>query len=478
MKTHCIYGPPGTGKTTRLMDLLGGATRLYGGERVIFVSHTRAAAAEAMTRADGKISIPPENVSTLHSLCFRAMGYNRTQVVDRTRIRKFGELVGIPTTGKSDPDKDEVLSRGDFYLALYNLARVTYKDPAVVYDYSDRPGTWTEFGYFTTSYENWKHTYGLIDFTDMLSNFLEDQQVHEVEPEVLIVDEAQDLSPLQWDVVMYIARTCKYVHVAGDDDQAIFTWGGADEHGIDKFEKLTGAKRDILSQSYRIPGAVYKISQALIRRCKSRVDKNYAPRADEGVVREFSSIEHLPPEDESAALFLYRDFVVRKDIEDYLISNYIPYHCRTGYASPLQSNLCRAIGSLERAKALGGRVPTSEEHLVRRFLSGYGRHIADNDGMDRVVQHGWEQMLKVPSRLISYHRQVLHDAEPRFTLSTIHGAKGRESRRVVVCTGMSNKIAEAYTRYPDPEHRVFYVAATRAIEQLDIVGWGSDYPLR
>ena len=37
---------------------------------------------------------------------------------------------------------------------------------------------------------------------------------------VLMVDEAQDLTPLQWDMVL-IAKFVDRVYIAGDDDQAI-----------------------------------------------------------------------------------------------------------------------------------------------------------------------------------------------------------------------------------------------------------------
>ena len=45
---------------------------------------------------------------------------------------------------------------------------------------------------------------------------------------VLMVDEAQDLTPLQWDMVVKIAKHVDRVYIAGDDDQAIYEWNGAD----------------------------------------------------------------------------------------------------------------------------------------------------------------------------------------------------------------------------------------------------------
>ena len=71
----------------------------------------------------------------------------------------------------------------------------------------------------------------------------------------LFVDEAQDLSAHQWQVIDMIQEVAKPIetYIAGDDDQAIFRWAGAD---IEHF--IAMAKNDAntiipLTQSYRIP---------------------------------------------------------------------------------------------------------------------------------------------------------------------------------------------------------------------------------
>jgi DNA helicase II / ATP-dependent DNA helicase PcrA len=46
--------------------------------------------------------------------------------------------------------------------------------------------------------------------------------------EVIFIDEAQDLSPIQWKMFDVLKSKSKDVFLAGDDDQAIFAWAGAD----------------------------------------------------------------------------------------------------------------------------------------------------------------------------------------------------------------------------------------------------------
>ena len=50
-----------------------------------------------------------------------------------------------------------------------------------------------------------------------------------------MVDEAQDLTPLQWDMVVKIAKGVDRVYIAGDDDQAIYEWNGADVKHFSNF---------------------------------------------------------------------------------------------------------------------------------------------------------------------------------------------------------------------------------------------------
>ena len=216
MRVEAVYGPPGTGKTTELLRRVQEAREAgVQAERVAFVSFTRAAAHEALSRLGLKRS---DNVSTIHSMAFRQLRLRQAQVVDTAKLREFSTILGIPVVGKS-PEDDEERADGDFYLDILNNARATFTNPAMAYDLSDRPGTRAEFDLFVRSYADWKSTYGYYDFSDMLERAV--QRRVSLDAEVIFVDEAQDLSPLQWQVVDHFCRRSDEVHIAGDDDQAI-----------------------------------------------------------------------------------------------------------------------------------------------------------------------------------------------------------------------------------------------------------------
>jgi len=74
--------------------------------------------------------------------------------------------------------------------------------------------------------EEYKTKMGKQDFVDMIA--LYPTMADPIHLDLLIVDEAQDLTPLQWTMVRHMAETAAEVVIAGDDDQAIHRWAGVD----------------------------------------------------------------------------------------------------------------------------------------------------------------------------------------------------------------------------------------------------------
>lgn len=90
----------------------------------------------------------------------------------------------------------------------------------------------------------------LCEFTDMIVKFNNQEICPELK--VLIIDEAQDLAPIQWTMAKLIAYAGK-TYVAGDDDQSIYRWAGVDP---DDLINLDG-DRYILDQSWRVPRKIH-----------------------------------------------------------------------------------------------------------------------------------------------------------------------------------------------------------------------------
>ena len=115
----------------------------------------------------------------------------------------------------------------------------------------------------------YKKDTGIIEFYDMIGLFTDKIKTKDSLYDIIFLDEAQDLNALQWDMFFELEKLATRSYIAGDDDQAIFSWAGAD---VKKFLSLKG-DRKILPQSYRIPRNVHKVAKNIVERIKNRYVK-------------------------------------------------------------------------------------------------------------------------------------------------------------------------------------------------------------
>lgn len=463
MKVCAVYGPPGTGKTTEMLRRVEDA-KLRGvqAERIAFMSFTRAAASEALSRLGLKRS---NNVSTIHSMCFRALNLKQSQVVDPAKLREFSKEVGVPIIGKS-PEDDEERADGDAYLDIISKARNTFTDPAEVYDYSDRPGTRAEFNMVIRAYSEWKSVYGFYDFNDMLERTA--RRASKLDAEILLVDEAQDLSPLQWRVIERFAAGVAEVHIAGDDDQAIYTWAGADPHGMARFIERHDGISEVLSQSHRLPIRVHEKSQALIRRVALRVDKDFSPKSDMGLVQVHGNINSVAIKPEEDILLLGRTHSVLREIEKDLIDRRIPYLRESGRPGMYQNKYAKGIIAFKKLER-GETLQEFERTYLFHVATTETRVLLERNDYATITKRPFYVALDIPFRVIDFYRDADLDVTPCLRLSTIHASKGHEAERVILLTDTTARVAQTAEVKPDDEIRVWYVGMTRAKNILDIV---------
>ena len=130
----------------------------------------------------------------------------------------------------------------------------------------------------------------IYSFADMINKFIKEGTPPPLK--VLVVDEAQDLAELNWQLVDKLTENVDITYIAGDDDQAIYEWNGAKPQ---RFVDYQGDKI-ILNQSFRIPKKVHEVAEVISKRIKVREEKEYKPRKEEGSVTEISSVNLLPLE--------------------------------------------------------------------------------------------------------------------------------------------------------------------------------------
>lgn len=415
MPSLTIFGPPGTGKTHTLVDYAQEALERH--RRALYLSYTKAAAIEATSRLKGITA------STVHSLAFQLLGLTSAQVVDDKKLQSFSDLSGIPIMDKKGVEP--VPEEGDDYLKVISYANHRLMTHDQAYDEFNRPGAYNKFVAFTQLYGEWKKQYGYVDFDDMLLMFV-DRALKANFPAVLL-DEAQDMTPLLWRCFNKIVEETKEIYLAGDDDQAIYEWNGADPHGMANF----GGKRHVLDKSFRVPQRVHWLMHdQLLPRFQTRVNKKFAPADREGIVIRYGSAHDFPIGDFRGEdlKILTRDKFRQQEIARMLNAELIPYRTAGGF-SPWTSKV---------AQELRAGKPIDQLNIGPNWREFYSK--AD---------------LTEPVTI---------------ELSTIHQAKGKEARHVMVDCMMTNSTLENMTTKPDAELRVWYTACTRAAEFLYICG--------
>lgn len=463
------YGPPGTGKTRTLVNDIG--DHIKAGDKITFVAFTRAAAAEATSRVKSDLL----NIRTLHSLAFAFLGMGNSSVVDARKLVEFSAKTGILFKAI---EKAEESQEGDEFQAVLSYANNRKVTTMEAYDHFGRPGTLQKFGMFLESYAAWKESTGFLDYDDMLMRF---RSVLTNSPgtigrwPVLFIDEAQDLSPLQWDVVRLLCRGARRVYVAGDDDQAIFEWNGADPHGMESFANDYRAAVHVLSQSYRVPVRAFEFAtKNVLSLIERRKDKRFAPRNAAGRVLRYGDISDVPwskhADKDGGRMILVRDQYRRAEVERMLNADMIPYRS-IGGQSPFDNRYARALRGFNKLRRHERPTPSEQSALEDSLISP---EMVDDVryGDLREVPH-WRNMVHVPAHLHHFYESVDLDAPLNTVVSTIHQAKGKEHTHVIVDLTLSPRTESSAQLDRDAEARVMYVAMTRASEELVLCGENS-----
>jgi DNA helicase-2/ATP-dependent DNA helicase PcrA len=461
LKRTVIFGPPGCGKTHRLAEIVSQFLKQREG-RVLFTSHTKAAAQTALERVGDD---PRVDTSTLHSYCFKELRMSRAQTVDDAKIMEVFEEFGLDNEDGGD---------GRRYQEVMSHAACTGKSVLESYELLGSPGTRAHFTSFEKSYQRWKDTNGFLDFNDMLLRFLTHRRPSG--HALLMIDEAQDMTPLHWKVVRHfiLLNPRASIVIAGDDDQCLYAYAGADPHGMAQFAEDYKARVHTLTQSYRVPKTVHEIAQKIASRMARRQDKVYAPTNKEGTVKAHGSFAArlLGGED---TLVLYNDKFVRKEVESELIDMGIAFTATGGFPAPLQTKGAKAVYSAmsEHPDAATIRKGLNERGVDLFNAVGVGQVIDKiRRGDHSIVNFGNNEWL-----VGDYYSRVDWTKPPNVRISTVHGAKGSEAEVVHLLLDQSQAALDHGWRDPDAAHRLFYVGVTRTKNVLHTYEGENGYDL-
>lgn len=463
IKAFSIRGGPGCGKTATMMKVI---SRLkhegYDNDDIAFVSHTRAASEEALSRLG--IGKSP-NVCTLHSMAFRLLGMSSIQVVDYKKLRKFSELINIPITGKRFEEEER--SVGDEYMDIIGYSKNKRIPVYDAYCSSDRPGKMNEFLVFADSYEKWKQSYGYKDFNDMLYDCLAENLSPKVR--ALIVDEAQDLSTVQWELVkMFLSHgNIDRVYIAGDPDQNINSWAGSEPKGMDVFEEQYGCERIFLEKSYRLPTNIHSLCKKVISRINDRIDNPFVSNGNTGEINLCNSIWKTNLKHGDDTMVLARTHRELRELEDYFVRRKLPY-VKNGSIGFFDNRHAKAVLAFNKLKS--GGTPTEKD--IRLFdLVGtkLGRKLVADFDWDRLCSSPILSVIKFPYGMESYYTSTDFNQVPTIRLSTMHASKGHEAEVVVVNTKMPDNIRRQWDKVWEEETRLLYVSLSRSKSKLHVI---------
>ena len=496
MNRKIIFGPPGTGKTTYLLRIVEKELRenKVNPNKIAYLAFTNQAADEALSRAISQLNYSTSdfmNFRTLHSLAYRELHLKEENIMsdddyafvsNKLQIKLSNPNKNVKSYGASFPD--------DVFMQVIDGAKIRgltpenfFNDPSI----GHLEGGLPKLKYIDQSLIKYKQERNKYDMTDMIVDF--NKKHYDTMPnfDVVIIDEAQDLSWLQWKMVERIVTNAKRVYVAGDDDQAIYRWAGARP----EFLMNMDGTRTILNKSYRLAQSIHAKANRLIKRVGDRVDKEWTAREEKGQVN-IHPVEQLQKMKEGQWLVLARDGYRLDKLEDEL--RIYGYFFERGDRTSVNKRVHEAILAWEdvrkgkeldikRVKSFYNYIKTGTgvdkkfkamKNVDKDKMFNFDT-LKENYGLKLDKELPWFEALEnIEPHKKTYVRMCLRRQEnirraPRIKLSTIHGSKGGESDNVMLLTDLTRKADEQYWSQRDEERRVFYVGMTRAKNTLNIV---------
>lgn len=313
--------------------------------------------------------------------------------------------------------------------------------------------------YLHQTWEAGLRTKSVIDFDDMIF-FPVLFNMSLPSPDIMMIDEVQDLNPVQMDFAMNFG--CRVIAV-GDEKQAIYGFRGADVQAMRNFGKRLNAREMPLSVCYRCPQVVIREAQKLVPGIEP------APGKEEGVMADLKI-------DEYRKLIQYGDYALCRCTAP-LVSECFAM-IREGRKAQVKG---RDIG--EALETLIDQIATSDSQSTESFnysLQQYrSKEIeklsrAGRDDMIIAVEDKCETLtviLEACPTVAGMKQRIKaifsDDVGQGITYCTVHKSKGLEANRIFLIEPELMPHPSAKLDWQrEQEMNIKYVAITRAKKEL------------
>lgn len=521
----CVLAGAGTGKTRAITHRIayGVRTGTYAPSSVLAVTFTARAAGEMRSRLR-QLGVEGVQARTFHSAALRQLSYFWPRVVGGTppRLQESKAPLVAEAAHRLSLEVDRLAVRD--LAGEVEWAKVSLVEPDDYVRAAEATGRPTVAGYshqtvarLLTEYEQAKTTRGVIDFEDVL--LLLAAMLHD-HPEVaeqvrsqyrrFVVDEFQDVSPLQKFLLDQWLGGRGELCVVGDPSQTIYSFTGATPHHLLSFTtEFPRAKVVRLVRDYRsTPQVVELANRILAVRGRRAESLELIAQRPPGPPAAFT----VYPDDESEAegiasriaglvaagtpaseiAILYRTNAQSETFEQALASAGIGYVVRGGEQFFRRREVIEAVGVLRVAVRQADPTQSMTEQ-VRDALRDVG-WAAEPPAARGAVRERWDAMNALVALADDLATQIgrtgraatladlVADLDERaaaqhapvvdgVTLATLHAAKGLEWDAVFLA-GMSEglmpiSLAETPAAVAE-ERRLLYVGVTRAREHLEL----------
>ena len=462
-----------THNTRRLIEEVSKELETRRPEELAFVTFTRKGAEEGLRRVCSKLMFEPEDLPyfrTLHSLTFHALNLKGTQMFGRLDQRKFNKEFGY-NVNRCEVDTGKVAATTDsLYLDFYDMERsgaLTSKQLAE----ADIEKAY--YNQIVRDYEAYKAREEKVDFFDCLIKYVENGEALPVK--VAMIDEAQDITALQWKVIDKAFKKAEKIIIAGDDKQSIYAYSGARPDFLIQLSKQFPVEH--LSKSYRIPYSVYKLSVAITNFIGEKTEQKAEPRMEngEGMIMQLNELERIlnfldescikNDPDKTAWYILARNNCFLEEPKKVLEEALIPYWTADGFF--MGGEIMKRLKDYENFKMEGYRDPKKKEDFQRKFgIEDFTQPFTETnlftEGRKWVYASYIEKYgLKKLEEMCKWNPQVL--------VSTIHHVKGGEAKNVAIMLDTTRKTKGNVFENIDEELRILYVGVTRAKENLFLI---------
>ena len=404
-KIFKIYGPPGTGKTTTLINLVkkhveaGVKTNEIG--FFSFTNFSTKVALERIAEAFPSLDIETDfpGFRTLHSLAYKSL-LGSVEILDREQAKEFDANMRIEEVMMEEDDISSIVYRVkhpvvdaaaiarsrliSFEDHLRNTTRADsyFLNEWLGYPYSNRHVPVREVDYtrlfdYINKYEAYKTSLNVIDYTSILELSLhEDCQLPEYK--VIFIDEAQDLSELQWEIAKRLFDKAEVAYIAGDDDQAICESFGASP---DTFVTFPAEEEIVLSQSFRVPksnqiGIMKDGTVSVLNERFQRKEKDWLPSSGAdgwyGNVGRSDLVNLIKSYEKKDWLIMAASHKTLSKLSDYLLDNGIQHFLSNKLVPEVRNELIPTIRLATIWGAKGGEADITaflrDEDIDERML--------------------------------------------------------------------------------------------------------------